>query len=402
MSLIFPNQTLGIVTEYNPFHNGHLYHIQASKKITGCHTVIAIMSGHFTQRGEPAIFDPWTRARWALQNGVDVVIELPILFSTASAAYFAHGAISLLNALGVDTLCFGSESGDITHLQEVAQATHHLKSTMKHRTLTHMDKSYSTLRSELLHDFGYEPLSKSNDILGIAYLESLLNTNSSIKPHTIKRIANDYHSLEIDQPIASATAIRNALADTSAPMNRLISTMPVETYETLSDEKASPIDFSLWHQWLLFLLRRSSPEALFKVHDMPVGLPERLVKAASQHTSFTSFEEAIQTKIYTRGRLRRVLAKLALGIEKGDLLNDEASSPEYIRLLGFTQRGRAFLNQVKPTRPIITNGKYYIPDSPTAKRQWTLDNQAANLYALLKTPPETSGAELRTPPIYLK
>lgn len=402
MSLIFPNQTLGIITEYNPFHNGHRYHIEASKKETGSHTVIAVMSGHFTQRGEPALFDPWTRAKWALLNGVDLVIELPVIFSTASAAYFAHGAIYLLSALGVDTLCFGSESGDIRQLSHVARLTNDMKASLKSQTLQQNDKSYSVLRSEQLNKEGFDSINRANDILGIAYLEALLNLQSPIKPHTIKRAVNDYHSLDLSQAIVSATAIRSALGDAQQTREQLLHTMPFETYATLLNESQRQADMRQWHDWILMLLRKHSPEELSHIHDMAVGLPERLTTMAANAHHYSDFEKAIQTKIFTSGRLRRVLAKMVLGIEKTDLLNDEATAPQYIRILGFTENGRSFLNRAKPNLPVITNGKNYIPDSEISKRHWQLDNRAANLHALLRKETAVSGSEMRTPPVYIK
>lgn len=401
MSLINYPKSLGLITEYNPLHNGHIYHIRESKQKTGAETVIAVMSGHFTQRGEPAIADPWQRAKWALESGVDLVIELPVLFSTSSAAYFAHGAIFLLDALCVDTLCFGSESGDINALASTVSLLKQTLPSLSEHVRNQPGKSYSQHRSAILSEQNPSlNLNRSNDILGIAYLESLHRIESKIEPFTIKRIQNDYHSEVIESAIASATAIRKATREGQYDAIMLATPSAVSAY--LTDGALIRPNIDLWQEWIMMLLRHAGLEQLENVHDMASGLPQRLVQG-SRLESYAAFENAIQTKIFTSGRLKRCLCKMVLGIEKKDLLNDCQTNPQYIRILGFNEKGRKFLNQTEAKLPIITNAKHYRPENPEAMRQWALDQKAADLYALLLTgDSRRAGRELRTPPFYAR
>lgn len=409
MFLINMNKILGIVTEYNPFHNGHLYHIQASKETTGSELVVAVMSGHFTQRGEPAIADPWVRAEWALKSGVDLVLEIPTVYATSSAAYFAHGAIAILDALNcIDCLCFGSESGDILQLQSLQAQLHKEKDTLTQNAQLRADQSYSVLRSEQLLNSGIskDALRTSNDILGLAYLDALARIDSTIVPHTIHRIISGYHDASLSHTIASATAIRLALSE--SPENGLLKvahTLPASTLETLEAMPSALIgpNMTLWHEWCLFYLRHSSADSLSQVHDMADGLEHRMKQMALSFDTYEQFESKLKTKIYTTGRLKRVMAKMLLGIQKSDLLNDCLTQPEYIRVLGFNEKGRQILNQATPKLPLITNGKHFYPETARAKRQWEIDCRAADLYALLKcNDARKGGVNYTKPPVYLK
>ncbi len=409
MLLINSSKILGIVTEYNPFHNGHLHHIQASKELTGSDMVVAVMSGHFTQRGEPALDDPWVRAEWALKSGVDLVIELPTVYATASAAYFAHGAIAILDALNcIDCLCFGSESGDINQLQLLHTQLSKDNATLTQTAQIHANQSYSTHRTEQLLNSGLskDALSTSNDILGLAYLEALSRIESPIEPFTIHRIISGYHDESLNNTIASATAIRRALLE--SPENGLSTvahTLPESTLTSLKGTTQGLIgpNMALWREWCLFHLRHATIESLSQVHDMADGLEHRMKQTALSSENYETFETNLKTKIYTTGRLKRVMAKMLLGIHKHDLLNDCLTQPEYIRVLGFNEKGRSILNQAKPKLPLITNGKHFYPETELAKRQWAIDCQAADLYALLKQDGHRKGGvNFSKPPVYLR
>lgn len=210
----------GIIAEYNPFHNGHRYQIQKARQITGADYVIVVMSGNFTQRGTPALIDKYSRAKMALMGGADLVLELPVCFATGSAEYFASGAIALLNQLGcVDSICFGSECGDIVPLKNLAQALVHetddykkiLKSKLK------SGSTYPVARNAALAETldGFIPydmiLGFPNNILGIEYIKALIRQNSPIEPFTNKRIGSDYHSYKLADAFSSAISIRQSL-----------------------------------------------------------------------------------------------------------------------------------------------------------------------------------------------
>lgn len=424
MAIINSQKVLGIVTEYNPFHNGHAHHIQASKAISGADHVVAVMSAHFTQRGEPAIADPHTRAKWAIHSGADLVISLPTLFSTASAGYFAYGSVGILNALGiVDYLCFGSESGDIGHLQNIQHLIEGSEETFKTAQLEDPSLSYQNHRDQLIKiQNGSTDLSHSNDILGLAYLDALRRLNSPLVPLTIERIQSNYKSTALSGSISSATAIRSTIRDfeLSTPVQDKCSkeslealnsltlvkeTMPAcVTADLFSETKSiqSP-DLNLWQEWILFELRRSTLAQLSTVHDMANGLEHRMKAKAIENTNYKAFEDGLKTKIFTTGRLKRVMAKLMLGITKDDLGNDFSTAPEYIHILAFNEKGRNLLSQMDANLPLITNAKHFRPTTEAAARQWEIDCTASNLYhLLLKDELRRGGNTFRQSPIYMK
>ena len=211
-------KNLGIIAEYNPFHKGHEYHLKESLKATGAQNVICVMSGNFVQRGEPAIIDKWARAEIALKNGVDLVLELPVIFSAASAEYFAFGAVSILEATGiVDCLCFGSESGKISDLQAMADIFHEETPKFKELLMKNLSAGFSYPKARELAASQYtssssgSALQLSNNILGIEYLKALRKLGSRIQPVTIKRTGSHYNDETFSSTIPSATAIRNVL-----------------------------------------------------------------------------------------------------------------------------------------------------------------------------------------------
>ncbi len=406
MALINSQKVLGIVTEYNPFHNGHLYHIEASKVQTGADSVVAVMSAHFTQRGEPAIADPHTRAKWAVESGADLVVALPTLFSTASAGYFAYGSISILEALGfVDTLCFGSESGNISELKGIEQQLRAVQTDFEEAQKKDASLSYANHRDQFIKmQDSTINLSRSNDILGLAYLEALQLLHSSIEPETIQRIHAAYKENTLTGSISSATAIRHAMQG-SNPLRGVSETVPLCVSQDLFSKDCLSIlpNWNLWQEWILFELRRSTLEQLSQIHDMAEGMPQRMKTKAIEHSNYKDFEEELKTKIYTTGRLKRVMAKLLLGITKEDLLNDFKTKPEYIRILAFNEKGRSLLNSAKPNLPLITNAKHFRPETPSALRQWEIDNTASDLYHLLLKDSLRRGGNLyRQSPIYVK
>ena len=213
----------GIVAEYNPFHNGHVYHIEETKKITECDGIVAIMSGNFIQRGVPALFDKWTRTKMALKNGVDLVIELPSYYATSSAEYFAQGSVALLDGLGVvKNISFGSNTTDIDALKRIANVLYLEPENYKKLLQSELKRgvSYPIARSNALKNFlkkEYDAkyiadiLLDSNNILGIEYLKALLYSNSQIKPVVVERKGSTYNSTEVIDNICSATAIRELL-----------------------------------------------------------------------------------------------------------------------------------------------------------------------------------------------
>ena len=205
--------TIGIIAEYNPFHNGHLYHIKKIKEKYKDSTLVLVMTGNFTERGDIAIIDKWKRTEIALNNGIDLVIELPYPFATQSADYFSYGGITLLEKMNIEKVIFGSESDNIEDLKIIAETQLNNDEFDKLvRIYSKMGKNYPTAISQAIYDLTEKKVETPNDLLGVSYIKTILKYNYKIKPETIKRI-NNYHDENIESEIASATAIRNAIKE---------------------------------------------------------------------------------------------------------------------------------------------------------------------------------------------
>lgn len=344
---------LGIVVEYNPFHNGHLHHLKQAKQVTGASHTIAVMSGNFTQRGLPALLDKYKRTHIALKNGVDMVVELPVMYATSSANYFARGALAILNALQVDHLCFGAETTDLTLLrqasQESSQLNRHLKKGLN------QGLSYPAAYQQALTSTGIPLTLSPNNILGIEYLRAIDEIGATIQPHAIVR----------DQGLQSATAINKHVMRASKqlvsgkPMwskrRELLRNMPEDTSrilerQTKTGKQISLNDFSqLLHYKLL-----SVPDTLSQFLDVDEGLENRLINAAQKHYLIDDMVVAMQTKRYSKLKLQRMIAHVLLGITKEQLYN--YPTPPYVRVLGFRQGAQALLKDITGL-PLITNIK---------------------------------------------
>lgn len=388
-------KVLGLVTEYNPFHNGHKYHLLKSKEITGATHTIAVMSGNFLQRGDPSLFNKWIRAEMAVREGVDLVLELPTLYACSSAEFFAFGSISLLNKLNmVDDLCFGSESGDIKVLEDIAKVLATEPSSYKDSLKKNLSfgLSYPVARSKALQEyFSNEEIVKiagsSNNILGIEYLKAIIRTKSSIIPHTIDRIKADYHSKEITGDICSATAIRASLYSHNS-LEPLKKVMPKDSFEVLSNaikQGLGPVFLEDFEQAILFILRSSSTESLMRIMDLKEGLENRIKAAAIKAGDLKSFYDLVETKRYTSTRIKRIIIHALLNISKGhyDIFNSLDGS-QYARVLGFNKKGAEILKQLKKTSqvPIITNLTKQFPQEVSIKELLSKDIEAADLYCL--------------------
>ncbi|QDQ01599.1 nucleotidyltransferase [Lysinibacillus fusiformis] len=358
-------QAVGIVVEYNPFHNGHAYHLEQAKKIAQADIAIAVMSGSFLQRGEPAMVDKWTRTKMALASGVDIVIELPYVYSTAPATDFAKGAISLLSAICCDSFAFGSENGSIQPFMDTYRLIddHRIEynALIKENLQTGVSypKSLHYAYEQLTQKFPatYIDLGQPNNILGFHYVESVNMLGSSIKPLTIPRIAAGYHdALQEGASIASATGIRKALATTGTLQN-VREALPNATYEYLHDWYSQFSKFASWETFwplLQFTIVRHTPSELTRYAEVTEGIEYALVKAAKTSDSFASFMEKIKSKRYTWTRLQRMLTHIYTGFTKVQLKSFK--SPSAIRLLGMSSQGQAYLGQHKKdfTLPLIS------------------------------------------------
>lgn len=377
-------RVLGLITEYNPFHNGHLYHLDQAKALVKPDVVVAVMSGNFLQRGEPAIMDKWTRAKTAVLAGVDLVIELPTFFATASAEGFALGSLALLTKLGVTDLVFGSEDGRIEGLKAVADlieaptpAYQEVLQSMLDQGVSFPVARQAAIDTVLPAQVAY----KANNILGIEYLRAIKRLGSPIQPQTIKRINNDYNDEQITSSIASATAVRKQLKMRPVDWSLIKTVVPETTYKALWDSNVYTVldDF---HQMFNAILLREGPTGIRTYRDVAEGLEFRLWDEITSLGTLEDMAMAVKSKRYTLTRIQRIITNVLLGI--GPMQDDLAISYlDYARLLAFTPNGGKYIRQVKKSSElaVFTNLgrdlKKYRRDNPLL----ALDIRATGLYA---------------------
>ncbi|ATI61084.1 nucleotidyltransferase [Bacillus thuringiensis] len=361
-----------MVVEYNPFHNGHLYHVQQTKKLTQSDIIIAVMSGPFLQRGEPALISKWYRTKMALANGVDLVVELPYVFATQKAETFANGAISILNALRVSEICFGSEDGQIENFYNTISIQKNEEETFNCLVKQFMDagnsyaKATSDAFSHILTSEKNIDMSQPNNILGFQYMKAILSQNSSIQAQTIKRFASHYHDETFnDQHIASATSIRKQLFSEEGLFTTIEPFLPQATTSLLANYKQNYGILHNWEQYFSFFkyrLMTMSPGDLRHIYEIEEGLEHRILSKIQNSSSFYSFMEALKTKRYTWTRLQRACTHILTNTTKEDIrsANIEQHAP-YIRLLGMSQKGQTYLskNKKKIELPILTHTKTF-------------------------------------------
>ncbi|ARX67717.1 TPA: nucleotidyltransferase [Bacillus cereus] len=361
-----------MVVEYNPFHNGHLYHVQQTKKLTQSDIIIAVMSGPFLQRGEPALISKWYRTKMALANGVDLVVELPYIFATQKAETFANGAISILNALRVSEICFGSEDGQIENFYNTISVQKNEEETFNYLVKQFMDagnsyaKATSDAFSHILTSEKNIDMSQPNNILGFQYMKAILSQNSSIQAQTIKRFASHYHDETFnDQHIASATSIRKQLFSEEGSFTTIEPFLPQATTSLLANYKQNYGILHNWEQYFSFFkyrLMTMSPGDLRHIYEIEEGLEHRILSKIQNSSSFYSFMEALKTKRYTWTRLQRACTHILTNTTKEEIrsANIEQHAP-YIRLLGMSQKGQTYLskNKKKIELPILTHTKTF-------------------------------------------
>lgn len=389
-------KTVGLITEYNPFHNGHAYHIEKAKMLTGTDRVIVVMSGDFVQRGAPAVMPKHLRAESALLSGASLIIELPVCFATGSAEYFAQGSISLLNRLGcIDSICFGSECGDLHLLKEIAQilADEPIEYQTALKQALKEGASFPAARQEALNIYSdkySEILASPNNILGIEYLKALAKIHSKMEPFTIKRIGAGYHDMDIDGQFSSATAIRSdiyQLADVnssseSLPLTHIQTQVPSSCHELMKKNYQTryPVkadDFSLL---LKAKLLSETAGSLSHYLDMSPELANRILRLRNDYLSFEQFCDLLKTKELTRSRISRSFIHVLLGITNDWLTAMKAPAP-YARILGFHRDHADLLGILKRTSdiPLITSpARAVLAD--TAYQMLELDIYASNLY----------------------
>ncbi|MDO4589083.1 MAG: nucleotidyltransferase [Fusobacterium sp.] len=337
-------KAVGVIVEYNPFHNGHRLHLKKIDEIDNESVKIAVMSGDFVQRGEPAIINRWKRAEIALKSGVDIVVELPSFYSCQSAEIFAKGAIGILNELQCSKVVFGSETSNIEELKKIALLEESQDFKDKIRYFLKSGDSYPTAHSKALKEIsGKEQIKLSNDILGAEYIKAIKYWNSTIEPVTILREKVSYHSIEANENIASATGIRQMIKN----KENIKKYLPKESYDILTEEieKEKIVDLEKYYSLIRYEIIRNK-DNLLNIQDMENGFENRLYESAIKNSDFKSFYKEIESRRFTYGRTQRILIHILLGITK-ELTENIKKEISYVRIMGFNKKGREYLNYLK-------------------------------------------------------
>ncbi|WJE17360.1 nucleotidyltransferase [Halobacillus sp. ACCC02827] len=355
-------KSCGVVVEYNPFHNGHYYHLQQARKQTEADCIVAVMSGPFLQRGEPAIIDKWHRTKAALRGGADLVVELPFLYAVQNSDFFSKGAIRILADLGVQAVCFGSESGRIDAFLQT-----------KEQMELHEDTYQETLRKSMAEGLsfpeasrlGYEAIdfpdgavdmSQPNNILGLSYLKEIAAYAPHMDPVTILRKDSHYHEEDITGTIASATSIRRELLKKQCLTEAAVKSLRKDTVEQLHSYRSMA---GVWHEWeryfqlLQYKVGTMEASVLRSIHGVDEGLEYRLKRLMKDAVSFQDFMDKVKTKRYTWTRLQRTLVHILVGTDKETARRElQEEQPPYARVLGMNEHGRSFLKEAKKTTPV--------------------------------------------------
>lgn len=394
------NRVLGIIAEYNPFHNGHMYHLQKAKEQSGAQYCICVMSGNFVQRGNTSIVNKWKKAEMALLNGVDLVIELPTIYGVASAEGFSLGAIKLLNNLKiVDAISFGTETSDFAALNNISSIVN--EEPMKYKSILNSELkkglSFPKARENALMLYlndnkRYDNiLNTPNNILAIEYLKALKKIKSTIQPIPVKREKVYYNDNVIVDEFASATAIRKLLKNEEFSEIRKV--VPKSTYQILKKETELGnvvLDLSRYEKEIIYNLRRMTVSEIAELPDVNEGLEHSLKNAANYSNDITNLINIVKTKRYTVTRIQRILICALLGITKRDVGMAKKTEP-YIRVLGFNEKGKELISRINKQNPkatVITSVKKFQDknnnnkNSKTYKRLLDIDIFSTNVYTM--------------------
>ena len=395
-------KAVGLVTEYNPFHNGHLYHLNKAMELTGADISVAVMSGDFVQRGEPAVLDKYTRTSMALNSGVNLVVELPVNYAVSSAESFAAGALKVLDYIKADSIAFGSESGDIERLSKLAHILCDNEDTLYKEISKYTANgiSYAAARQKVVEKLTDKDtaamLTSSNNILAVEYLKAIIKNNYAIKPYTVQRQGDSYNDTDIRSEYASATALRENLKT-----DNISEYIPVKAGLILSSNTnyiyPDDITETLFTRLLDILFASNYDKNVFienvmQYPDVSKEIAGRLYKTAMDMItrtvpqrseskdnwafSFGSLCEHIKTKEVPLSRIKRALVRITLGLDKKHM--EKYANEPYIRVLGFDKKGQEYLSYIRKTVevPLITKTADY-------KEMLLDDIHAANIYNMI-------------------
>ena len=369
-------RVVGIIAEYNPLHNGHIYHLERARALSGADYCVVVLSGNFVQRGEAACTDKFSRATWALRAGADLVLELPSMYAIAPAERFAAGGVRTLNATGVVTdLAFGCEAPDLRTLYQISDIIATEPPALQEAIKRHLalGKSYPRARFDALSEYGVPKsmlaaIAQPNNILAVEYLNAIRQYATGIEPLPIERIGTGYHSEEIIGEFASATAIRKAIVE---GRHEILSTMPNFVGGPLLYDDQFIIPQEALSDVMLFAIRRMTTQELSMVPDVAEGFENVLYRAVREVRSLSEFYERIKTKRYTLARCKRIVACALLGITS-DQVRRMVQSREgsYLKVLGFRRQARALISEIakNKTAPLILRNSD-LDDLPNFVRQ---------------------------------
>lgn len=377
-------KVIGIIAEYNPFHNGHIYQIKKIKENYPNSIIIVCTSSSFTQRGELSILNKWEKTKVSLLNGVDIVIELPYVYSTQSSDTFAKYGVSLLEKFHINYLCFGSESNDTTKLLDAAKTQiNNIEFDNKVKFYMKEGYNYPTSLNNALKELINYDIKEPNDLLAISYIKEIINNNYNIEVFNIKR-TNSYHDLDLDNKIVSASNIRNKLLENKNIKDKV----PKKTYDILKNK-------SLENKYFEFLKYKIISETdLEKYVDVDEGLNVRIKKYINKSKSLDELIMNIKTKRYTYNRISRMLNHILCSFTKEE--NDKIKKLEYIRILGFNENGRTYLNEIKDSIELPILNKYDTKKYKALEIEKRVTDIYSNIYDNI------IDQEIKNKPIYIK
>lgn len=386
-------KTAAVICEYNPFHNGHKFQLEQTRKLGATH-IVAVMSGNFTQRGDVAVFDKYIRTKTALENGADLVLELPVKYSLCAAEGFARGAVGIIAKLGcVDMLSFGSECGDIAALREAAGAVEYALKTPEFQLLIGGGKNYPAALAEAVNKYYtedvYQTICSPNNTLAVEYIKALDDIGSSIEPVTVRREGADHDSDEEAHQYISASLVRKKI-------------LSGESYADFATVINAPTaDIRRLEPAILAKLRSMKPEDFEQVYDAAQGLSERLYKAVRKACSLEELYFLAKTKRYTLARIRRAVLCAFLGVEKKMLHEQDA----YIHILGMNSKGKEILSAAKNAQcplPLDTSLRALMNTSREAHRQGAFEVRCGDIYSLAFEKPRPCGTDFTAKPVIIE
>ncbi len=394
-------KTAGIIAEYNPFHNGHKYHIEKTKEETGADHIVAVMSGNYVQRGETAILSKWARAETAIENGVDLVLELPTVWSIARAQDFAAGAVHVLNSLGcVDVLSFGSECGDIKTLTHISEILSDDRVVERMQADLDIGMSFAGARAEAVRtyygDAYYGILNEPNNILAIEYI--LANSKYENHPDvfTIPRKGAAHDSLKRSENFASAGDIRRMILE-GEKWSPFVPQSTVDVFNREKENKTGPTPYSKLEFSVLCCMRQLAAEDIAETPDVSEGIENRIHEAAQKARTLEELYSFAKTRRYSHARIRRIVLASFLGLTKDDC----DGLPPYIKVLAMNDKGKEILKEAKEKAilPIVSKASDFDGLGERAKKLYSLEGMCTDVYSLATPVILPCGREQTTPVI---